>query len=47
MKTLIKIDEEAVKKYNEEQKDWTATCRLCKVAITGTLSEIRGHVCGK
>lgn len=47
MKTLIKVDEAAVKQFNEEQKDWTATCRLCKVKLIGTLTEIRGHVCGK
>lgn len=46
MKVLIKVDEVAVKKFNEEQKDWTAVCRLCKTKITGTLTEIRGHVCG-
>lgn len=47
MKSREKIDEDMVKKINEEQKDWAATCPKCHVAIIGTLSELRGHICGK
>lgn len=47
IKSRIVVDEIAVKKFNEEQTNWTATCRKCKVELSGTLAEIRGHVCGK
>ena len=43
IKSQIKVDDEAVKQFNEEQKDWTATCRICGQKLTGTLSEIRAH----
>lgn len=47
IKSRVVVNEAEVKKFNEEQKDWTATCRLCHKVITGTLADIRGHVCGK
>lgn len=47
MKSRTQVDEVAVKKFNEEQPDWTATCRKCHVVLTGTLSQLRKHVCGK
>lgn len=47
IKSIVQIDEAAVKKYNEEQRDWIATCRKCHEVISGSLTEIRGHVCGK
>lgn len=47
IKSRREIDEEAVKKFNDEQNNWTATCRKCHVVLTGTLPQIRGHVCGK
>lgn len=47
MKTRIKVDDAEIKKFNEEQIDWTASCKKCHVNLTGTLSELRGHVCGK
>lgn len=40
-----KVDEDAVKEFNETSPNWTATCRLCHVSITGTLTELRSHVC--
>jgi len=43
IKSVVKVDEEAVKAFNEEQKDWTATCRVCGVKLIGTLGEIRKH----
>lgn len=47
IKSRIKVDEAAVKAFNEEQKDWTAVCRVCGVTISGTLVEIRSHTHGK
>lgn len=47
IKSRIEVDEDAVKKFNEETPTWTATCRKCKAVLTGTLSQIRGHVCGE
>lgn len=43
MKTRIEIDEAIVKKFNEEQIDWTAVCRICKMTITGSLADLRAH----
>lgn len=43
MKTRIVIDEAVVKKFNEDQKDWTAFCRVCKKEISGSLAELRSH----
>lgn len=43
IKSQIKIDEVAVKAFNEEQKDWTAQCRICYETLTGTLADLRKH----
>lgn len=43
IKSTVKVDEVAVKQFNEEQKDWTAHCRICHRSITGTLSDLRNH----
>lgn len=43
IKSNVKVDEAAVKKYNEEQI-WSAHCKLCGHEITGTLSEIKAHM---
>lgn len=44
IKSRFVVDEDAVKKINEEINDWTAVCRICKSKISGTLSDIRKHV---
>lgn len=33
----------SLKSFNEAQKDWTATCRLCGETLTGTLEDLRQH----
>ena len=43
IKSLREIDETAVKKFNEEATNWTATCPVCGEKLTGTLSELRKH----
>lgn len=40
-----KIDEAAVKEFHETTKRWTGRCRHCGEELTGTLSELRAHVC--
>lgn len=34
---------ERLKAFNEDQKDWTGTCRVCGVKFTGTLAALREH----
>lgn len=43
IKSRIKVDEAAVKTFNEEQKNWTAKCPICGQLLTGTLAELRMH----
>lgn len=43
IKSVIKVDEIAVKKEIEAQTDWSAYCPVCKKQITGTLNELRKH----
>lgn len=44
-KNWRKIDEEAVKEFHETTKRWTGRCRHCGAELSGTLSELRAHVC--
>lgn len=32
-------------KYNEAQTDWKGTCRKCGKVVTGSLKDLREHVC--
>lgn len=34
---------EALKAFNEAQKDWTARCRVCGETLTGSLRELIEH----
>lgn len=43
IKSRVKVDETAVKAFNEEQKDWAAWCHICNDMIIGTLAELRNH----
>lgn len=36
-----------LKAFNEAQTDWTGTCRVCGVKLTGTLAAIREHTHGE
>ena len=31
----------------EKLDDWTATCPKCRVALRGTLAQMRGHKCAE
>lgn len=34
---------ERMRASNEEANDWSGTCRVCGVVLTGTLAELRAH----
>lgn len=36
---------EAREKANAEATDWHATCRVCHQELTGTLKQLKEHVC--
>lgn len=46
-KSRIIVDEEAVKKINEEAHDWQAVCPICSEKLIGTLAELRKHKHGE
>lgn len=41
------INTNEVKRLNEEATDWTATCPICHVTLTGTPEELRKHKHGE
>lgn len=43
IESRIKVDTDAVKKFNEEAKDWCTFCHTCNRTVCGTLSELRKH----
>lgn len=45
MRIVDSFDEAAVKKILNEAKDWEGVCRKCHVKLSGTLQELKGHVC--
>ncbi len=34
-----------VKEFNEEQRDWYATCPVCGARLRGSLGELTKHEC--
>lgn len=34
---------ENLRKFNELQEDWTGTCKVCGVTLTGSLRELIEH----
>lgn len=32
-----------IKVFNDAQEDWTATCRVCKLELTGTPAQLKAH----
>jgi hypothetical protein len=44
IKSRTIVDTDEVKRINNEAKDWTGTCRICKQVLTGTLADIKKHM---
>lgn len=43
----VEVDTEAVRKLLTEAKDWTATCPVCHVTLTGSIAELKAHKHGE
>lgn len=49
LKRKFGMSEEGVaklRKFNDMQSDWYATCQKCGEKLEGTLKQIKEHVCG-
>lgn len=45
MGELSKDAREALVEFNVVQTDWYGTCRRCGKRLTGTIQQIREHIC--
>lgn len=45
-RTMDENAKEALRSFNEEQKDWYQTCPKCGRKVTGSLAKIKEHRCG-
>jgi hypothetical protein len=44
--THLKLfDKDEVAKILKEATDWTGTCRKCGKTVSGTIEDLKGHVC--
>lgn len=45
-KIMSNENKKALADVNEKASDWSGTCQKCGKTITGTLAELREHICG-